>query len=66
MDMAKQRLLYALPGETVSQIAMQCGFTHLGRFSLEYKKRFGASPGETINHIASRGNQDQVPVFSTG
>ena len=52
MEMARQRLLYALPGETVSQIAMQCGFSHLGRFSIEYKKRFGESPGQTLNNLS--------------
>jgi len=33
MDLARQRLLLAKTGESVSQIAMNCGFSHLGRFS---------------------------------
>jgi AraC-like DNA-binding protein len=33
---------------TVSDIAMSWGFTHLGRFSLEYRKRYGEPPSETL------------------
>ena len=33
---------------TVSSIASDCGFTHLGRFSSFYKNRFGELPSETI------------------
>lgn len=33
---------------TVSQIAMEWGFYQLGRFSVEYKKRFGESPSHTL------------------
>ena len=34
--------------ETVTSIAMQSGFAHLGRFSTEYRRRFGESPAETL------------------
>lgn len=33
---------------TVAGIALAWGFEHLGRFSVDYKKRFGESPGETL------------------
>jgi AraC-like DNA-binding protein len=33
---------------TVAEIAMQHGFTHLGRFSVEFRKRFGESPRTTL------------------
>ncbi|MQR00070.1 helix-turn-helix domain-containing protein [Glaciimonas sp. GS1] len=36
------------PEASVACIAMQCGFSHLGRFSIEYKKRFGESPSESL------------------
>ncbi|UOQ60057.1 helix-turn-helix domain-containing protein [Leucobacter rhizosphaerae] len=34
--------------ETVTSIATQAGFAHLGRFSTEYRRRFGESPAETL------------------
>jgi len=48
LELAHQRLLEAAPGTTVAAIAMAAGMDHLGRFSLEYKKRFGESPSETL------------------
>jgi transcriptional regulator GlxA family with amidase domain len=27
---------------------MSCGFGHMGRFSAEYRRRFGESPSETL------------------
>jgi AraC-like DNA-binding protein len=32
----------------VTQIALDCGFTHLGRFSAYYAGRYGESPSETL------------------
>ncbi|MBL3698764.1 AraC family transcriptional regulator [Leucobacter luti] len=34
--------------ETVTGIAQRAGFTHLGRFSIEYRRRFAESPAETL------------------
>jgi len=34
---------------SVSEIAMRNGFTHFGRFSIEFRARFGESPGKTLN-----------------
>jgi AraC-like DNA-binding protein len=33
---------------TVARIALDWGFSHLGRFSVEYRNRFGESPSETL------------------
>ncbi|MFG1603738.1 AraC family transcriptional regulator [Actinoplanes sp. NPDC049265] len=33
---------------TVSSVASQFGISHLGRFSVEYRKLFGVSPSETL------------------
>lgn len=33
---------------TVAGIALSWGFDHLGRFSVDYRKRFGESPSETL------------------
>ncbi|WP_336658803.1 AraC family transcriptional regulator [Leucobacter sp. USHLN153] len=34
--------------DTVTAIAQRAGFSHLGRFSIEYRRRFGETPGETL------------------
>lgn len=43
-----RRLNNTKPWENVSSIAMDCGFQQLGRFSQEYKNRFGELPSETL------------------
>jgi AraC-like DNA-binding protein len=48
LDKAYKILSEATEGVYVSDVAMNCGFMHLGRFSIEYKKRFGESPSETL------------------
>lgn len=46
---AREKLTEAQPGAiTVAAIAASCGFTHLGRFAKEYKKRFGEAPSATL------------------
>jgi transcriptional regulator GlxA family with amidase domain len=44
----RQALLHAGPRDNVTTIAVQWGFCHLGRFSVEYRKRFGETPSETL------------------
>lgn len=34
-------------GQSITEVALKWGFTHLGRFSQEYKKRYGYTPSET-------------------
>ena len=41
-------LLLASSGETVTTIAIDCGFVHLGEFSRDYRNRFGETPLETL------------------
>ncbi len=45
---AREALRRARPEASVTEIAMSCGFAHMGRFSVEYRKRFGESPSETL------------------
>lgn len=47
-DKARQALLQAEPGDSVTAIAMAWGFGHLGRFAVEYRARFGESPSDTL------------------
>lgn len=37
----------ALPGKGVSELALDWGFNHLGRFATEYRRCFGESPSDT-------------------
>ena len=33
---------------TVTEIAYRCGFVHLGRFAVRYRRRYGVSPSQTL------------------
>jgi AraC-like DNA-binding protein len=48
LDKAHKILREATAGVYVSDVALDCGFMHLGRFSIEYRKRFGESPSDTL------------------
>jgi len=39
---------------TVTDIAMEWGFAHLGRFAVEYRRQFGESPSETYRRGRTR------------
>jgi transcriptional regulator GlxA family with amidase domain len=41
-------VLRAHPGVTVTRVALDCGFAHLGRFAQEYARHFGECPSETL------------------
>ena len=49
LDAARRKLAATDPvRESVSSIAVQHGFSHFGRFSVEYRERFAESPRETL------------------
>lgn len=48
LDGARNMLLNERGSVTVATAAMQWGFSHLGRFSVEFKQRFGESPSEML------------------
>lgn len=55
LDSARRELLAAHHSETsVTRIAIQNGCTHLGRFSVEFRERFGQSPKETLAMLAGQ------------
>jgi len=46
---AHRRLVGADPHEaTVSAIAAECGFTHLGRFAADYRRTYGQTPAKVL------------------
>jgi transcriptional regulator GlxA family with amidase domain len=47
LELARTRLISS-PRATVAEIALACGFAHLGRFSISYRERFGESPKQTL------------------
>lgn len=47
-DRARRELMGGAPDATVTQVALRWGFAHLGRFAVEYRRRFGESPSDTL------------------
>ena len=50
----RRALLRADPDRSVTEIAVGLGFTHMGRFSVEYRRRFGESPSQTLKKLHRR------------
>lgn len=50
LDLVRNELANRVPadGVTVSSVAYRWGFSHLGRFSAAYRRRFGELPSETL------------------
>jgi len=48
LEAARALLRGADPDQNVGSIAFDCGFTHLGRFAIAYRKAFGELPSETL------------------
>ena len=48
LELAHRLLEQASDGATVTTVALDAGFTHLGRFSADYRHRFGQLPSETL------------------
>lgn len=54
LERARERLLAARPTDSVTGIAMDCGFAHLGRFPAAYRTAFGELPTETLARARRR------------
>jgi AraC-like DNA-binding protein len=44
----RRELLAADPEESITRIAANWGFAHLGRFAVQYRRRFGERPSDTL------------------
>lgn len=51
LKVARETLQTPHPDDTVTSIAYACGFSHLGRFSGAYRRRFDETPSETLRRI---------------
>lgn len=54
LERARERLQCAGPSDTVTNIALDCGFAHLGRFPAAYRTAFGELPTETLARSRQR------------
>jgi AraC-like DNA-binding protein/tetratricopeptide (TPR) repeat protein len=50
---ARRELLRAAPGTRITDVALACGFPHCGRFSVEYRRRYGETPSQTLKRHAA-------------
>jgi transcriptional regulator GlxA family with amidase domain len=48
LQRAREKLIKPHPEAYISSIALDCGFTHFGRFSQVYRSRFGEHPSYTL------------------
>jgi transcriptional regulator GlxA family with amidase domain len=55
IERARDRLSDASANGTVSSIAYDCGLAHLGRFAVEYRRRYGERPSETLQRARGYG-----------
>ncbi|MGE8580368.1 MAG: helix-turn-helix transcriptional regulator, partial [Burkholderia contaminans] len=49
LDHARELLRGAASERRIADVALDCGFTHLGRFAIAYREKFGESPSETLD-----------------
>jgi AraC-like DNA-binding protein len=57
----RETLQGAEPEASVTVIAASWGFAHLGRFSAEYRRRFGESPSETLRRRPGKARARRKP-----
>lgn len=51
LDKIRKILLQKKNNMSISRLAYDCGFKHLGRFSQEYHQKYGELPSETLKNI---------------
>ena len=54
LDRVRERLLQARFGDTVTKVALDCGFAQLGGFAQAYRERFGEQPSDTLRRTLLR------------
>ena len=64
LNVVKSELASAHNNDAISDIAIRCGFTHLGRFATEYRRRFGETPSATRQRVRARAADDALANLS--
>ncbi len=54
LNHARRALAHGTQEDSVTDIALRCGFLHLGRFAQQYKARFGEAPSQTLQRGRAR------------
>lgn len=52
-EKVREALCRSEPEESITEIAARWGFSHLSRFSVEYRRRFGERPSQTLRRGTS-------------
>jgi AraC-like DNA-binding protein len=56
----REALSRAEPEASITEIAARWGFSHMGRFSVDYRSRFGETPSGTLRRARNAPNQSMV------
>jgi AraC-like DNA-binding protein/tetratricopeptide (TPR) repeat protein len=51
-ERARRELLQGAHREKIMDVAVRCGFPHFGRFAVEYRRRYGETPSQTLKRQA--------------
>jgi AraC-like DNA-binding protein/tetratricopeptide (TPR) repeat protein len=51
-ERARRELLQGAAGEKIMDVAARCGLPHFGRFAVEYRRRYGETPSQTLKRQA--------------
>lgn len=54
LDAARDRLAYGSPDDSVTRVATDCGFLHLGEFAHAFRRRFGITPSALLREAQQR------------
>jgi AraC-like DNA-binding protein len=54
LEKVREELLRGYADGTVADVAMAWGFSHLGRFSVEYRRRYGERPSQSLRRSHQR------------
>lgn len=66
LELARRMLVDTAIITTVADAAIAAGFTHLGRFAAEYRRRFGERPSQTLRRGSPKRRGAATPVESVG
>lgn len=67
LERAHQELLRGSQDASITEIATAHGFAHLGRFAIQYRRRYGESPSATLRRSlrVSTASTAQLPVLAS-